>query len=218
VGEVKRYFAMNEAKFRLMLALLGVTAFILLLGLELFTQDEAISALDVVQEALEIGLTVAVAVAMGMLAGRVHAQREERVSLLRDLNLARAEGAVWRRKARSHIDGLGVVIEEQMEQWGLTAAEREIGLLMLKGFVHKEIAALRATTEATVRHQAWTIYQKAGVEGRAGFCAFFLEDLLPAAGRKGQTASGPVLPTPTANPRRLQAGADLDADRREDGA
>ena len=77
------------------------------------------------------------------------------------------------------VAGLAKAIERQMEAWGLSQAEREVGLLMLKGFVHKEIAAFRGTTEATVRHQARSIYEKAGVEGRTGFCAYFLEDLLP---------------------------------------
>jgi DNA-binding NarL/FixJ family response regulator len=50
---------------------------------------------------------------------------------------------------------------------------------MLKGFSHKEIAALRGTSDGTVRHQAKTVYQKANVPGRTAFCSFFLEDLLP---------------------------------------
>jgi DNA-binding NarL/FixJ family response regulator len=67
---------------------------------------------------------------------------------------------------------------------------------MLKGFSHKEIGVLRGTTDATVRHQAKSIYQKAGVESRAAFCAFFLEDLLPGDGSGAtQVGSGPTPPT-----------------------
>lgn len=85
---------------------------------------------------------------------------------------------------------LAAAMQKQMDAWSLSPAEREIGLLMLKGFVHKQIATLRGTTEATVRHQARAIYAKAGVHGRAGFCAFFLESLLvsPVAG-KGQASA-----------------------------
>lgn len=174
---------MSETRVRLLLAAIGVGAFALLLGLEVATEDERLGLADLAQEALNIGLTVATAAAAALLAGRMRTQHEERMGLLRDLKLARAEGEGWRRRAQSHIDGLGAAIEAQFDEWGLTTAEREIGLLMLKGFVHKEIAALRGTTEATVRHQARSIYQKTGVEGRAGFCAFFLEDLL--AGEDG---------------------------------
>jgi DNA-binding NarL/FixJ family response regulator len=42
---------------------------------------------------------------------------------------------------------------------------------------HKEIAALRATTEATVRQQAQAIYRKASLPGKTAFSAYFLEDL-----------------------------------------
>jgi DNA-binding CsgD family transcriptional regulator len=69
-------------------------------------------------------------------------------------------------------------MDRQFEEWGMTAAEREVGLLILKGLSHKEIAALRATTEATVRQQAQAIYRKAKLPGKTAFSAYFLEDLL----------------------------------------
>jgi DNA-binding NarL/FixJ family response regulator len=112
----------------------------------------------------------------------MQAQHEEKLSLIRHLEAARAEGEAWRREAQQHVAGLGAAIDRQFESWGLTAAEREIGSLMLKGLSHKEIAIVRGTSDPTVRHQATTIYQKAGVESRTAFCAFFLEDLLPANG------------------------------------
>jgi DNA-binding NarL/FixJ family response regulator len=50
--------------------------------------------------------------------------------------------------------------------------------LLLKGLSHKEIANLRSTSEATIRQQAASIYQKSSLSGRAALSAFFLEDLL----------------------------------------
>ena len=50
--------------------------------------------------------------------------------------------------------------------------------MLLKGFSHKEIAALRETSERTIREQARAVYRKAGLSGRASLSAFFLEDLL----------------------------------------
>lgn len=94
--------------------------------------------------------------------------------------MARAEGEGWRRRAQTYLSGLAEEIEKQFEEWQLTAAEREVALLMLKGFSHAEIAGLRGTTEATVRHQARAAYQKSGLPNRTSFCAYFLEDLLPA--------------------------------------
>jgi len=172
--------ATRESRTRWALASIGVATFALMLWIEVATDDEPVRALDLLGDALQMALVVATAVACALLAFRMQSQHEERVNLIRDLEMARAEGDAWRREAHAHIAGLGIAIERQFERWGLTAAEREIGLLMLKGFSHKEIGAFRGTTDATVRHQAKSIYQKAGVESRTAFCAFFLEDLLPA--------------------------------------
>jgi DNA-binding CsgD family transcriptional regulator len=89
-----------------------------------------------------------------------------------DLARARAEAAALR-------SGLGAALDEQFERWGLTGAQREVALLVLKGLSYKEIAGLRETSEHTVRNQTLAIFRKAGLAGRAEMAAFFLEDLLP---------------------------------------
>jgi len=106
---------------------------------------------------------------------------------LRDA-LARAEAGEgerdeWRARAQQLLRGLGVEIDGQFERWGLTPAEREIGLLLLKGMGHKEIAAVLERSERTIRQHAVAVYRKSGLAGRAALSAFFLEDLLlPATG------------------------------------
>jgi DNA-binding NarL/FixJ family response regulator len=100
------------------------------------------------------------------------------VKVIRDLELARAQGERWRAEARAHLIGLGQAIEAQFARWNLTDAEREVALLLLKGLSHKEIAAVRATSERTIREQARSLYAKAGLTGRAAVSAFFLEDLI----------------------------------------
>lgn len=85
-------------------------------------------------------------------------------------------------RARSEADalraGLGTALDEQFERWGLTSAQREVALLVLKGLSYKEVAELRTTAEHTVRNQALAIFRKAGLAGRAEMAAFFIEDLL----------------------------------------
>ena len=49
---------------------------------------------------------------------------------------------------------------------------------MLKGLSHREVAEVRATSEATVRQQALVVYRKSGLRNRSDLSAFFLEDLL----------------------------------------
>ncbi len=88
----------------------------------------------------------------------------------------------WRKRSEQFLNGLGQAIDEQFQSWGLSRSEMEIGLLILKGLSHKEIAQVRKTSERTVRQQAAAIYAKARLENKAQLSAFFLEDLtLPAA-------------------------------------
>jgi DNA-binding CsgD family transcriptional regulator len=94
------------------------------------------------------------------------------------LVVADREAERWRGEARDLIAGLGEAIDRQLERWGLSPAEKEIALLLLKGLSHKEVADLRGVSEATVRQQARSIYKKAGLGGRHDLAAFFLEDLL----------------------------------------
>lgn len=173
---------MTERSIRVRLGLLGVSAFVLLMTTEVLTESDPIELADFLADALQTALLVASATGVSLLTGRFQKEREEKETLTRDLEVARAEGAVWRESAQSYLSGLGEAIEKQFEAWQLTSAEREVGLLMLKGFSHRELAGLRGTTEATVRHQAQSVYQKSSLPGRSAFCAYFLEDLLPARG------------------------------------
>jgi DNA-binding CsgD family transcriptional regulator len=88
------------------------------------------------------------------------------------------ERDAWRRRAEKFLSGLGVEIDRQFREWGLTPVERETALLLLKGYGHKEIAALQEKSERTVRQHSVVVYRKSGLAGRAQLSAFFLEDLL----------------------------------------
>ena len=99
-------------------------------------------------------------------------------SLEASLVAQRTEAIRWRADARKLIDGLGVAIEAQFGSWGLSPAEQEVALLLLKGLSHKEVAAARGIGEPTARQQARAVYKKAGLAGRHDLAAFFLEDLL----------------------------------------
>lgn len=72
---------------------------------------------------------------------------------------------------------LSDVIAKQFTDWQLTSSEKEIAWFILKGLSLKETAAMRNTSEKTVRQQASSIYKKAGVSGRHAFSAWFIEDL-----------------------------------------
>ena len=153
----------------------------LFLGLELIDDPDA-SGLDLVLELLEIVPIVLTSVGLVLLFQFTRRQSENQVKLIRELEIARAQGQRWRAEARAHLNGLGQAIDAQFSRWHLTEAEREVALLLLKGLSHKEVAAIRATSERTVREQARSLYAKAGLTGRAALSAFFLEDLIAPIG------------------------------------
>ena len=129
-------------------------------------------------EFVRVVLLVALFAIPALLAYRSFVVYKDRLALLRDLDAARIQGRQWRDETRALLRGLGEAIDRQFLTWKLTEAEREVGLLILKGLSLKEIAGARVTSERTIRAQARAIYAKAGLSGRAALSAFFLEDLL----------------------------------------
>jgi DNA-binding CsgD family transcriptional regulator len=118
------------------------------------------------------------------------------------LEAHRQERDEWRASARVALEGLGRAIDAQFRSWRLTPTEREVALMLLKGYGHKEIAALTGRSERTVRQHAGVVYDKGGLAGRAELAAFFLNDLMlpdaerdappaPRAGARGAEAPAP---------------------------
>ena len=129
------------------------------------------------------------------LAALRRSERELRAAhdqLAQQLHHTRQESERWRAETRELLAGLSAAIDRQFARWGLSAAEREVALLLLKGLSHREVAQARAVSEATVRQQARALYKKAGVEGRHELAAFFLEDLMAPRAAGGAATSAPA--------------------------
>lgn len=137
--------------------------------------------------AIEIGAMALALFGAGLLVRELARVRRRARRLEVDLAATRAQAARWREDAREALKGLAEAIDRQFDRWGLTAAEREVGLLLLKGLSLREVAEVRGTSERTAREQSRSVYRKAGLSGRAELSAFFLEDLLlpPPAGGAG---------------------------------
>lgn len=112
-----------------------------------------------------------------LLRGSFKLRRSLAAEVLRSAGFA-AEAAQWRQRAKIHIQGLALEIERQLTSWKLTASEKEVAFLLLKGLSLKEIAEVRKTSEKTARAQSTAVYEKSGLSGRSELAAFFLEDLL----------------------------------------
>jgi DNA-binding CsgD family transcriptional regulator len=115
-------------------------------------------------EALMFGITVAVLLAQ--------------VRLVRSLG----DGLQKEREKVSRLSGeLMARIQQQFGEWKLSRSEQEVGLLLIRGFSMKEIAEIRGVKEKTARHQAASLYAKAGVANRSELASHFIEDLLSEA-------------------------------------
>lgn len=135
---------------------------------------------------LEVPVMLMAGAGVALLWRRLSSAEKTVQALDRRLDAAHADATRWRQEAHEALRGLGQAIDQQFERWGLTTAEREVGLLLMKGLSHREVAELRGTGEQTVRQQAQTVYRKAGLRGRADLAAFFLEDLLLPAPQEAQ--------------------------------
>ncbi len=135
------------------------------------------------RELIEIG--AAVGLILGLVLGAVALRRSIRDRHVAEEKLRRASGAFMD------------LLNERLDQWGLTPAERDVALFAIKGLSTQEIAALRRTSEGTVKAQTAAIYRKAGVTGRPQLLSLFIEDLMddtPAAAQ--QTQPDPQTETP----------------------
>ena len=70
------------------------------------------------------------------------------------------------------------LLDAQFDQWKLSASERDVALLAIKGLSVAEIADIRNTREGTIKAQCGAVYRKAGVSGRLQLLSLFIEDLM----------------------------------------
>ena len=137
-----------------------------------FISDIAISVLGLrsipiawrTRELLEIG--AAVGLLLGIVLGAFALVQANRNRHRAEEQLRVAQGAFME------------LLEERFDEWGLTPAERDVALFAIKGMNTQEIAALRDTSEGTVKAQTNAIYRKAGVSGRPQLLSQFIDDLV----------------------------------------
>lgn len=188
--------SMNRLFWHVLLAMVmfaGFSAF------ELLGEDEAILLREFFLEDAWPWLLLAIAIAtVSELGFRYRDSRNDHARLSAALRLSLQNGERWRTASRHHAEGFTTAIRAQFREWGLTAGEGDVAMLLLKGLSHKEVAMARNSSSATVRQQATSIYHKSGMSSRAELAAFFLEDVFPShlargVGVNGATVSRPEL-------------------------
>ena len=140
--------------------------------------DDMTHGSDVLHLAGEVAALLLAACAVAWLLRERRRQNAQLNALRAELAEAAEQVANSDAATQAQRRQLGEFINAQFATWRLTDSEREVGWLLLKGLSLKEVADLRSTLEKTVRQQASSIYQKAGVSGRHAFAAWFLEDYL----------------------------------------
>jgi DNA-binding NarL/FixJ family response regulator len=77
-------------------------------------------------------------------------------------DLSRALSSVWEEPK-----GLGHFVERALDRAELTAKERDVARLLLKGLSTREMAGVTGNTEKTLKHHIASIFHKFGVASRA---------------------------------------------------
>ena len=161
-------------------------AFVAVSALDVLREPNPINptdlALDLTEKLLLLGAMAAVAWSVLVVSDL----RDGQAALKSHLERTAAQGEAWRISRQSEIAAMGQAIGDQLRQWGLSPAEADVAGLLLKGCSMKEIALARDTSEATIRQQAQTVYQKSGLSGRAELSAYFLDSLFSEAEEQGR--------------------------------
>lgn len=129
-------------------------------------------------ELIEIG--AAIGLLLGSLLGGLALRRSQQRNARVEAQLRAASGAFMD------------LLDQRFREWALTPAERDVALFAIKGLSIQDIAAMRRTSEGTVKAQTAAIYRKAAVSGRPQLLSLFIEDLM----------DGAVLPRRSGEPSR----------------
>jgi DNA-binding CsgD family transcriptional regulator len=193
---------MPMPKLRLLGIFAAIAAVVLALAtIDLIREPELPPFEEIVLDLIEALVLVIAMAAVAWTVLSIRDLRNRQAVLSTELTRSLAEGEAWRKARRTEIAAFGEAIEDQFRRWQLTTAEIDIAGLILKGASLKDVARARATSEATIRQQAQSIYRKSGLSGRAEFSAYFLESLFDAAERQPQKSTQ-LSVVPTAGPLR----------------
>ena len=70
------------------------------------------------------------------------------------------------------------VMEHHFTEWQLTGSEREVCMLLVKGFPIPEIASLRGSAEGTIKAHLNNIYRKSGTRNQAELLSVLIDALV----------------------------------------
>lgn len=83
------------------------------------------------------------------------------------------------------------VLRGKFEEWGLTTAERDVTLLIIRGLSVADIAAARNTAQGTIKAQSTSIFRKIGVGSKTELMSAIIDEFLEA-GPRAVSATSPA--------------------------
>lgn len=85
------------------------------------------------------------------------------------------------------------IVLELFDQWKLTASEKDVAMLMVKGLRIGEIAGVRGSAEGTIKAHLNSIYRKSGTNSRAELLSLIIDPLMvtPLITTQSETAARP---------------------------
>jgi DNA-binding CsgD family transcriptional regulator len=152
--------------------------FILVVGLGFDIVGDLDEGVALSHVLVEIGAGTVSLILLALTVAEMVALKRTNVGLEKRLDAVLEENARFTARSRESATRLRADIDDQFIAWGLTPAEREVALLLMRGFAFKDVAATRGTGERTARTQGLAIYQKAGLRGARELTAFFLGEVL----------------------------------------
>ena len=80
------------------------------------------------------------------------------------------------------------VLRDKFKEWSLTAAERDVTLLIIRGLSVADIAAARNTAQGTIKAQSTSIFRKIGVGFKTELMSVIIDEFLDTSYHDGLSA------------------------------
>jgi DNA-binding CsgD family transcriptional regulator len=80
------------------------------------------------------------------------------------------------------------VLRDKFKEWSLTAAERDVTLLIIRGLSVADIAAARNTAQGTIKAQSTSIFRKIGVGSKTELMSVIIDEFLDTSYHDGLSA------------------------------
>jgi DNA-binding CsgD family transcriptional regulator len=148
----------------LVIALIGVQtvcALIFLLDVVQDLQEPVVSYWHMVPEALA---SIALLIGIGFQVVYLLHLLQRKASLERSVGMASAQ--------------LQDIIQSHFDSWKLTASERDVAALMIKGLSISEIASVRGSADGTIKAHLNAIYRKSNARNRAEVLSHIMDALI----------------------------------------